>query len=349
MKAQRSIVGAVALALASCGVSDVEETSVSTGEHRVELVAFVCPEEATGFGWNQQGLEGAEAAASKVGAELEVADGVGYTDVAPVMRQLASLEPDLLIAHASGYRNIAPEVAREFGVPTLFFNNPEATTEGIAASIDNRTHEGGYLAGVLAALMTKTGTLGIAQSADVATWNRQAGGFVQGARSVDVDIEVRIALIGEGGFADVAGGQRITEQLIGAGADVIFGMGDGAAFGMIHAVETSDPPDGADKVWFIDVIGNKSELDEHGIYLSSILWDFEPIFSEAIADIHGGEFGTHGYEISLDTGALQLLRTDHIPDDVWERVELARTRLTGGDVTVDDVTTYGGVEALIDK
>jgi basic membrane protein A len=294
-------------------------------------------------------LEGAEEAASKVGAELEVADAVGYTDVAPVMRQLASLQPDLLIAHASGYRNIAPEVAQEFGVPTLLFNNPAATKEGIAANIDNKTHEGGYLAGVLAALMSETDTLGIAQSADVATWNRQAGGFVQGARSIDAEIEVRIALIGEGGFADVAAGQRITEQLIGAGADVIFGMGDSAAFGMIHAVETSDPPEGAEKIWFIDVIGNKSELDEQGIYLSSILWDFEPIFSEAIADINRGEFGTHGYEISLDTGALQLLRTDHIPDEVWEQVEAARAKLASGDVSVDDLTTFDEVEALIGK
>ena len=61
---------------------------------------------------------------------------------------------------------------------------------------------GGYLAGVLAATMSKTGTLGIVISADDTNWHKQAGGFVQGAQSVNPDIEFMLAQIGQAGYAD---------------------------------------------------------------------------------------------------------------------------------------------------
>ena len=57
---------------------------------------------------------------------------------------------------------------------------------------------------------------------------------------------------------------------------------------MLQAVETAKPPAGADKVWFIDVIGDKTAIDEQGVLLSSVIWDFTEIFTQAIADIEAG-------------------------------------------------------------
>ena len=71
-------------------------------------------------------------------------------------------------------------------------------------------------------------------------------------------------------------------------------MGDGSSFGMLDAVETATPPAGADKVWFIDVIGDKSDpsVDPNGVLLSSVLWDFTGAFEDGIAQIDAGTFGT---------------------------------------------------------
>ena len=80
--------------------------------------------------------------------------------------------------------------------------------------------------------------------------------------------------------------------MIAAGADVVFGMGDGASFGMLQAVETAKAPAGAKKVWFIDVIGDKTKIDKKGVLLSSELWDFAPIYTRAIRAVNAGTFGT---------------------------------------------------------
>ena len=80
------------------------------------------------------------------------------------------------------------------------------------------------------------------------------------------------------------------KAVIAAGADIIFGQGDGASFGMLQAVETTKATDGG-KVWFIDVIGDKTPIDK-GNLLSSVVWDIEPVYAAMIEDLKADKFGT---------------------------------------------------------
>lgn len=339
-----------------CGGDDGEEaTPADTGAvtepaeeaSEIDLIAIVAPEEANDYGWNQQGVEGARAVAESIGADIEVADGAGYEDVSPILRQLADSGADLIVAQASGYNTAAPEVAQETDVPVLTYDKPDNTTPGLVADISTSAYQGGYLAGVLAAHMTQTDTLGIVESADDTNWHKHAGGYVAGARSVNPDIQFRLAQIGQAGYADAAGGRRVTNSVIAGGADIIFGMGDGSTFGMIQAVETSEPPTGADQVWFIDVIGDKTSIDEEGVLLSSVLWEFSVAFEQAVEDLQAGTFGEEGYDLNVENGGMSLLQTDHIPDDVWAEVEAARQSIIDGSVDVPVTATQQELEALI--
>ena len=254
-------------------VAPSEAPSASVA-NKVQKMGIIAPEKGNDFGWNQQGVEGAKAAAASVGATIDVADGAGYDDPAPILRQLADGGAQFIIAQASGYNTAAPKFAAENNVPVIVYDDPTATKAGLVADIETNSQNGAYLAGVLAAKASKTGKLGIVISADDTNWHKQAGGFVAGAKSVNPAIKFLQATIGQAGYADAAGGKRVTLTLIAGGADVVFGMGDGASFGMLQAVETATPPAGADKVWFIDVIGDKTSVDKKGVLLSSVLWDF---------------------------------------------------------------------------
>ncbi len=325
-----------------------EETPSPTAPAQaVTRIGYAAPEKANDYGWNQQGAEGAKSVAQEMGAEIEIADGLGYEDVGPVLRQLAEGGADFIIAQASGYNTTAPQVAQEFDVPVVVYGNPSANVPGLAADIETTSQQGSYLAGVVAASMSKTGTVGIVVSADDENWTKMAGGFVAGVRSVNPDVEILLAQIGPAGYADAAGGKRVTDSVIAGGADVVFGMGDGSSFGMIQSVETATPPPGADKVWFIDVIGDKTSLDEKGIYLSSVLWDFTPIFRQAVEDINAGTFGNQGYDLNVANGGIALLRTQYIPDDVWAAVEEAMAGIEDGSIEIPLTPTMDDVKALI--
>jgi len=311
----------------------------------VDSIAVLVPEQGTDYGWNQQGVEAARAVAEQYGLEFIPAEGLGYGDVRPTLRELAAEGADLMIAHASGYNTAAPEVARETGVPVAIVDRPEDLEPGLIADYTLSGHDGAYLAGRLAAKMTRTGTVGIVVSGEPPSWNSQSAGFAMGVQAEDPDVEIRYAVIGPAAYSDAAGGRRVTESVISAGADVVFGQGNGSSFGMIQAVETTEAVDGG-QAWFIDVIGDKSELDT-GHLLSSVVWDMTPVYAQMVEDLRNDDFGTRGYSIGLEDDSVRLLQTPHIPEDVWAELMDLREQILAGDIEVEAVFDAQDVRALM--
>jgi basic membrane protein A and related proteins len=343
------VVVLTAFVVAGCGDDDESDGggggngggSAQESESKVANFAIVTPEKGSDYGWNQQSIAAARKIAKDRGVQVNVADNSGYEDVTPILRELATADTDFIIAQASGYNTAAPDVSAQTEVPSLIWDNPEAAQPGLVANAEAQAQGGGYLAGVLAAETTKSGTLGIVISADDTNWNRMAGGFVKGAQSVNPDIKIRLAQIGQAGYADTAGGKRVTEQVIADGADVIFGMGDGSSFGMLQAVEA------ADGVMFIDVIGDKTKIDKQGVLLSSVLWNFDVLFNEALDDVEAGTFGEKNYALDLENEGISLLETDQISDKAAQAVEKAQQQILDGEVQVPETTKKSQVEDLI--
>ena len=341
----------LALALGGCGGSGTSTTSPSQAPGAgpvITKVGVVTPEEAGDYGWNQEGVESARDLAAELGVPIEVADGAGYEDVGPVLRELVDGGADFLIAHAGGYATQAMQVAEERSVPVVVIGAFEqGLIPGLSQDVETHAEQGAYLAGCLAATMSKTGTLGIVMSADDENWVKMAGGFVAGARHARPAAKILMAQIGQAGYADAAGGKRVAESVIAGGADIVFGMGDGSTFGMLQAVETATPPAGADKVWFIDVIGDKTSIDKKGVILTSVWWDYLPVFKQAYEALAAGTFGDEVLYLSVANDSIKLLHTDFIPDDVWADVEEIKTDIAIGAVKVPETNDKAAVEALI--
>lgn len=275
----------------------------------IKTIAILTPEPGTDYGWNQQGITAARAAGKSEGVKVLVADNLGYGDVRPTLRDLADDGVQLFIAHASGYNQAAPEIGAQTGIPVAITDSPSSLKAGRVADYTVSGQEGAWLAGTLAAKMSRSGTLGIVVSGEPPAWNAQAAAFVLGARAAWPSIQFRYAVIGPAAYSDAAGGKRVTASVIAAGADVIFGEGNGSSFGMLQAVETTPAQDGG-KVWFIDVIGDKSPIDK-GHLLSSVLWNLTPVYTAMIRDLKNNHFGSHNYQTSLANGAISLLKTPH--------------------------------------
>ena len=117
MKALTVGLGAAAL-LAVAAMPAIAQTEITK-------IAYISPEAATDYGWNQQGLAGAEAAAAAIGAELIPADGSGYDDPAPILAQLKEDGAQFIIAQASGYTTTASQFARDNAIPTIVWDQPD--------------------------------------------------------------------------------------------------------------------------------------------------------------------------------------------------------------------------------
>lgn len=311
----------------------------------ITSMAILTPETGTDFGWNQQGIDGAKAAGEAKGVEVIVAENLGYGDVRPTLRELAEEKPGLIIAHAGGYNTAAPEIGAETGVKVAIVDSPSALTAGAVADYTASGHEGAYLAGVLAAKMSRSGTVGLVTSGEPPSWNAQSAAFAEGAKATNPELVIHYAVIGPAAYSDAAGGKRVTESLIATGADIIFGQGNGSSFGMLQAVETTPAADGG-KVMFIDVIGDKTPIDK-GYLLSAVLWNLTPVYEAMIDDIRADVFGTHNYDITLADGSVDLLKSPYIPDDVWAEVMSVKDEITSGALVIEPKFDADSVHALV--
>lgn len=310
-------------------------TALQAGE--VKSIAILAPEMGTDMGWNQQGVDAARAAGKATGVEVIVAENLGYGDVRPTLRELGEDGADLLIAHASGYNTAAPEIGAELNIPVAIVDMPDKLEAGKVADYTASGHQGAYLAGRLAAKVSRTKVVGIVTSGEPPSWNNMSVAFAEGVKAENPAVEVRYAVIGPAAYSDAAGGKRVTETVIASGADVIFGQGNGSSFGMLQAVETTKATDGG-KAYFIDVIGDKSSIDK-GFLLSSVLWDLTPVYTAMIEDLRADKYGTRNYDIKLDDGSLSLLKTKNAPDEVWAEIDAIKADIIAGKIKVHDYRT----------
>ncbi|MGH2530729.1 MAG: BMP family protein [Thermomicrobiales bacterium] len=314
----------------------------------VTTVALITPDSRTNQGWDQQAADAIEAVAEERGIEAAVVENAGYDDITPVLNDLADDGARLIICHASGYQTICPEFAQEENVRVSVVENPNAVTPGLISDVETEAQEVAYLAGVLAGRMTTTGTVGVVVSDEPPTWNYMTVGFAEGLKASNPDAKLLYSVIGVAAYADAAGGKRVTEQQIANGADVIFGQGDGASFGMIQAIEEHNADEPDNPVWFIDVIGDKRE--QHGdVLLTSVLFDYTGIFDQMIADIEAGTFG-QVYTLSLENEGVRLLDLpDAVPQEVKDAVEEARQGIVDGSIEVSAVPDADGVQQRLDE
>ncbi len=337
--------GARAAAAAAIAAVWAFGAAPSASAAEVKALAIMLPEEPTDYGWNQQAFDAAKRVAAKYHLKFMPASGLGYGDVRSELRELADDGASLIIAHASGYNTAAPEIGAEKHVPVAIVDRPKDSKPGAVADYTLSGREGAYLAGVLAAKTTRTHVVAIVVAAESPPWNSQSAAFAQGVRATDPGVKVLYAVIGPAAYADVAGGRRVTETAIGAGADVVFGQGDRASFGMLQAVETKQSINGG-TVWFIDQIGDKSAIDK-GHLLSSVIWNLVPVYSAMIEDLEAGKFGTHAYSIQLADDSVRLLRSKYIPDGVWSAVAAVRTEIIGRKLKVDPIWDALTVRAMM--
>ena len=313
-----------------------------------KLVGLAIPEAGTDKGWNEQGKVGLEAIAKKYGFKIVLGEALGYGDIKPTLRDMVKKGCDLIVCHAAGYQTVAPEIARETGVKIITIENHKDITPGLISDIDTQPQGGSYLAGWLAGKMTRSNIVGIVTSAEPPTWNRMSAGFAQGLKTSNPNCKLLYSVIGEEAYADAAGAKRNTVDQIAVGADVIFGMGDGASFGMLQACSTKKAKDGG-KAWFIDVIGDKRSIDKSDVLLTSVLWDMSVVYDEIIKSYMDGTYGKEHW-VAMDNGAIYLLEPNKaVPQDIRTELKAIEKKVKSGAVQMVDLPVAADLHKYLKK
>src|SRR5438034_4893798 len=107
------------------------------------------------------------------------------------------------------------------------------------ASLIFKEHEGSYLVGMIAALTSKTGTIGFVGGMDIPLIHKFETGYEEGARAVNPKIRIIPNYIGvsDAAWNDPVKGKELARTQIEKSADVIFTAAGNSGLGAFDAVE----------------------------------------------------------------------------------------------------------------
>lgn len=282
---------------------------------------------------SKYGIDGKSIESKDIVAEgeqlIRAAAGAGYGLVA-----------DLEFSHA----DMIGEVSKDF--PDVQFAMVNVPVPGSnVTSIVFKEHEGSYLAGVLAALQTKqTGNrkvnaanrIGFVGGTKSTGIDKFLVGYMQGARSVNPDIEFDIKYADS--FGDAAKGQQIATQMYADGTDIIYAVAGGTGAGVIQAAQ--------DQEHYAIGVDTDQDAIAQGYVLTSMVKRTDLAMSNLLRDFSEGEVtggSTVEYGLKEDGVGLSEMKytKQDVPEDVMAKVEAAKQEIVDGKVEVWDVTEQG--------
>ena len=95
------------------------------------------------------------------------------------------------------------------------------------------------------------------------------------------------------------------------------------------------------------MIGDKSSIDDKGVLLTSVVWDYVPVFRQALAQMEAGTYGREVLYLGLEESGIRLLPSDDIPAEVWAAVEKAQKDIQAGTIEVPVIVSQSELEALL--
>jgi len=295
-------------------------------------IGLILPSTVDDMAWSQSMVEGLKALQKKMGesnVEIAISEKLGKAvDAGAAARQYASQGFDIVIAHGSQFQSVLPEIAKDFPKTTFAYGTGFQTAPNIFA-YDPQAQDGGYLLGMLAAKMTKSGVIGIVgpvEAGDAAKYNY---GFQQGVVKTNPQAKVRIAYTGS--FNDIVGAGELAKTQMTAGADVLTGSSQ-QAVGAVRAV--AEKPG----MYWLSTDLDQSSIGPNAV-LASQVYNWEKVVNRIIDLRKKGTLGGQVLTLSFADGTLEFKYNsklaDKIPKDVKDAIEKARKDIASGALKVE--------------
>ncbi len=214
--------GTSGTASADCSSPDVFCVGLVTDVGKIDDKSF-----------NQSTWEGVKQAEKDLGAKVQYIETTDSKDYAKNIAQFGDAKYDVIVTVGFALGEATQAAGKQYpnvkfiGVDQ--FQNPGTEVPNVVG-LNFPEDQSGYLAGALAALMSKSGKIGAVLGTDAVppVW-RYGEGYRAGAKYVKPDVEVNIVYHNDVGFdktfTDPEWGKTTALSMIDKGVDVVFGAG----------------------------------------------------------------------------------------------------------------------------
>lgn len=293
-------------------------------------VGLLTPGPVSDHGWNAGAYEGLMAIKEKLGAKVSHVQVKTPAEHEEHFRSYADEGYALVFGHGFEFQDSAKRVGRDF--PETFFvtTSGNTVTENVGAMVFEM-EQATYLLGMLAGLMSKTGTAGLIGGVEIPSVESTFMAFEAGLKSVRPDGKVLRTYIGS--WEDSALARDATLAQISQGADFFFHNANEAGPGMFQAVKENAAKG------VLAFGSNKNQNDEAPeVILASAVIDLPGAFVQTAESVKGGTYKAGVQRFGMKSGVISVVLNpalkDRIAGEIWEKVESVRKEIISGEKVV---------------
>jgi basic membrane protein A len=310
--------------------------------------------------FNQKIHEGMLQAETDLGIEYTFVESQSEADYAPFLQEFVGQDCDLIVPAGFNFGPATVESANanldqlyaivDYDIWDFSVDPPEDVVLDNVRELTYQTDQAAFLAGYLAAGMTKTGKVATYGGVLFPTVTIFMNGFTAGVRAYNQDNGTKVEVLGwdaekqEGtqispdptvGFDNSAEGRRVTEDFIAEGADIILPVAGPTGFGTIAAAEDA----GDVSVIWVDDDGCVSIPESCGIFLTSVLKLMNVSVFETMQTVIDGTFTGGLYVGTLENSGVAIAPyhefESQIPQELVDKIEELKVGVIDGSVSVN--------------
>lgn len=343
-------VGATALLLAGCGGSTTSTSSTSASAAGSAASSAPATTVMVGMAYDVGGRgdqsfnDAAAAGMDKAKAEFGVKTNestatAGEAESAREGRLTTLIDNkyNALVAVGFAYAPAVKKVAGDADNKDIKFALIDSV-DATGANVQNvifAEEQGSYLAGVAAALKSKSGNIGFIGGVQTDLIKKFEAGYVAGAKATNPSIKVQTKYLTQApdfsGFGDPAKGKTAAEGMLSAGADVIYHAAGGSGGGVFTAVKAKAG------TWAIGVDSDQAKTaasNVRDVILTSMVKKVDVGVYEFIKQVKDGTFKAGPAKYDLASGGVELSATGGHIDDIKAKLDAAKADIISGKIVV---------------
>lgn len=281
--------------------------------------------------FNESAFSGAEKWKKETGGSYREFELQSDAQREQALRRFAEAGNNPIVMAGFMFATPLAEVAKDYPETKFAIIDMVVDSPNVRSVIFNE-HEGSYLVGMMAAMASKSGTVGFVGGMDIPLIRKFACGYVQGVKAANPGATIVQNMTGTtpAAWNDPVKGTELTKAQISQGADVVYAAAGGTGVGVLQAAADAD-------ILSIGVDANQNYMHP-GKVLTSMLKRVDLAVYNAFSE---GESLTTGFNVmGLAEDGVGYALDEHneslVNAKMISALEAEKAKIVSGEIKVHD-------------
>jgi len=281
--------------------------------------------------FNEAAFQGAQRWSEETGASFREIELQSEAQREQALRRFAEAGANPIVMAGFAFADALGQVAADYPDTKFVIIDMVVDAPNVRSVVFNE-HEGSYLVGMMAAMASKSNTVGFIGGMDIPLIRKFACGYAEGVQAVNPDAKIIANMTGTtpAAWNDPVKGSELTKAQISQGADVVYAAAGGTGVGVLQTAADEG-------ILSIGVDSNQNYLHP-GKVLTSMMKRVDNAVYDAFSD--GPDMETGFQVMGVANGGVGYALDEHnaglVSAEMKSAVDAAAAKITSGELKVHD-------------